>query len=134
MARSDPDNGFSLGCKLGLQGPQPYVKTRSWCEHITFCFIALDVDAASNCRLHRSTVWDSLKEKQSWTQHLPNTGSSEGINATRALAKLAGITTADRVLDVGGGLGGSARLVRWSGFSLSNVRRKVRTRQPMAWA
>jgi len=34
-----------------------------------------------------------------------------GLQATRALAQLAGITAADRVLDVGGGLGGPARLL-----------------------
>lgn len=34
-----------------------------------------------------------------------------GVEATRALAERAAITAADRVLDVGGGLGGSARLL-----------------------
>ncbi len=36
---------------------------------------------------------------------------SGGMDATRTLAKLAGITAVDRILDVGGGLGGSARLL-----------------------
>jgi len=34
-----------------------------------------------------------------------------GIEATRSLAKRAAITASDRVLDIGGGLGGSARLL-----------------------